>query len=86
MKRIGVNEDNYRVGEGHHRAKLTDEQVRALRDLYELGQDPQLRTAQQIAKHLGLSWHTVRALLGYRRRAQAPRDWREIDERSQARQ
>lgn len=34
---VGINDNGKRVGEGHHRAKLTDHEVDLIRDLYDDG-------------------------------------------------
>ena len=34
---VGLNEHGKRVGESHHRAKLTDHEIDLIRDLYEDG-------------------------------------------------
>jgi len=51
-------------GEAHPRAKLTDAQVRQMRDDYELNH----MTMRAIATKFDVSWHTVRHLLRYERR------------------
>jgi DNA invertase Pin-like site-specific DNA recombinase len=51
-------------GEDHPRAKLSDEEVREMRDAYEL----RGVTMRRIAELWGTSLHTVRHLLRYERR------------------
>lgn len=51
-------------GEHHPRAKLTDAQVRQMRDDYELNR----MTMRAIAAKFEVSWHTTRHLLRYERR------------------
>ena len=52
-------------GERHHRAKLTDADVRRMRDDYELTK----LTMRAIATKWSTSIHTVRHILRYERRA-----------------
>ena len=52
-------------GEDHPRAKLTDAQVRQMRDDYEIHH----MTMRAIASKYEVSWHTVRHILRYERRA-----------------
>jgi len=52
-------------GERHYRAKLTDDDVRRMRDDYELTK----LTMRAIAAKWSTSFHTVRHLLRYERRA-----------------
>jgi len=51
-------------GEDHPKARLSDAQVRAMRDDYELNH----MTMRAIASKFDVSWHTVRHLLRYERR------------------
>lgn len=37
MKKIGYNEYHRQVGESHHRAKLTDDEIERIRTLHEEG-------------------------------------------------
>jgi DNA invertase Pin-like site-specific DNA recombinase len=52
-------------GERHYRAKLTDDDVRRMRDDYELAK----LTMRAIAAKWSTSFHTVRHILRYERRA-----------------
>ena len=52
-------------GEDHPRAKLTDAQVRQMRDDYEIHH----MTMRAISVKYEVSWHTVRHILRYERRA-----------------
>lgn len=52
-------------GEEHPRAKLTDAQVRQMRDDYEIHH----MTMRAISVKYEVSWHTVRHILRYERRA-----------------
>lgn len=51
-------------GPTHPQAKLSTDQVDALRDAYERGEGGYRRLGQRF----GLSWHTVRGICTYRRR------------------
>lgn len=61
---VGISEFGHRLGEAHHRARLSDATVRRIRDLAE--QDVPLR---QIARLLGVARSTVWAISRYERRA-----------------
>tara|TARA_R110000868_G_scaffold135294_1_gene347791 strand:- start:1087 stop:1350 length:264 start_codon:yes stop_codon:yes gene_type:complete len=77
MKRyVAINEKGRRVGENHHRANLSDEQVDRIRDLHE---DHQL-SYQQLAKMYNVSKQTIASICQYARRAQTPFGFREIVE------
>lgn len=65
------NDTGHRIGEYHHRAILTDADVREIRDLHEFRR----LTAKTIHGLLAerdppvrVSYHTVRAVIAYRRR------------------
>lgn len=60
MKR---NPQGYRIGEGHHRAKLSDRQVECIRRLRDGG-----FSYRQIAEHMQCSMWTVRDIADYRTR------------------
>lgn len=64
------NDSGHRVGELHHRAKLSDAEVREIRDMAE-----NRKTARAILEELTnreppvkVSYHTVRAIIAWRRR------------------
>ena len=69
MKPIARNQKNYRVGEDHQRAKLTDEQVRAIRAKHK----PNKRGFGYVAlaKESGCGVSTIRDICTYRTRASA---------------
>lgn len=73
-KFLALNERSYRVGETHHRAKLTDIEVDKIRDLHEddgLG----YRT---LARMFDVSKSTIRDICRYDTRAQTPTTWRVV--------
>jgi transposase len=70
-KTLTLNDRRYRIGESHHRAKLTDEQVDQMRELHE-EQGIGYRT---LAKQFDVSKRTVRDIVHYKTRAQTPEFW-----------
>lgn len=73
-KLVGISEFGSRVGETHHRARLSDHDVdliRSLRDDYGL-------TYQAIADKFECSKSTVRDICKCRRRWQRPEKWKRI--------
>jgi len=64
-KIISVNEKGYPIGEAHHRAKLSDQDVEWIRKLKEAG-----LTSTDIADKFQVAASTVRALCAYRFRYQ----------------
>lgn len=73
-KVVAVNETGKRVGEDHHHAKLSNEQVDRIRDLHE---DHDL-TYTQLATMFGVSKSTIASICQYRRRAQTPFGWKTL--------
>lgn len=71
QRTLTLNERRYRIGESHHRAKLTDEQVDQMRELHE-EQGIGYRT---LAKQFNVSKRTVRDIVQYKTRAQTPEFW-----------
>lgn len=73
-KLVGISEFGSRVGETHHRARLSDHDVdliRSLRDDYGL-------TYQAIADKFECSKSTVRDICKCRRRWQRPETWKKV--------
>jgi transcription initiation factor IIE alpha subunit len=70
-----VNDRGFRIGEKHHNSTIPDAVVVQMRDLYE-HEDV---TPTEIARRLGCKLDTVKAVVYYKRRAQVPADWREVD-------
>jgi hypothetical protein len=80
---IGVDERGLRCGETHHRAKIPDAVVNAVRSLHE----DQGLTCREIAQLLDIPYHTVRDLVSYKRRALVVRGWRKpLEPRSDGKQ
>lgn len=73
-KIVCVNARNYRIGEDHGRAKLTNEQVDEMRDLREESGWSLLALSQRF----GVSVSTVWAICNYRTRAQTPHAYRTL--------
>jgi antitoxin component HigA of HigAB toxin-antitoxin module len=81
-KLVGISEFGSRVGETHHRAKLTDHDVDLIRELRE---DHGL-TYQCLAEKFECSKSTIRDICRYRRRWQRPDRWKKValtDERTE---
>lgn len=72
-KLVGLNEKGSRVGETHHRAKLTDHDVDLIRDLRDEG-----LTYQEIADKFEVSKSTIRDIVKCRRRWQRPDTWKRV--------
>lgn len=71
-KDVAVGERGVPLGEDHPGAKLTDEQVEHMRELYEEG----LVGYRALAKAFGVSRDTARQICIFRRRATTPVDWK----------
>lgn len=72
--RIKLNEAGRRIGETHHRSRLSDAEVDLMRDLHEdhgLGYD-------RLSKRFGLARRTVRDIVNYKRRVSTVADIRVI--------
>ena len=74
IKLIGIGENGARVGETHHRAKLTDEDVDLIRELHE---DYGL-SYRELAVKFEVSKSTIRDIVVCRRRWQLPVRWKRI--------
>jgi hypothetical protein len=73
--KVGVNAGGYRVGETHHRAKLSDADVELILYLREAGLSYK-QIADKFDDGLVVSKSTVRAICSGRIRAQAPYTFR----------
>jgi hypothetical protein len=65
MKKIQVNERGRRIGQDHHRARLTDSEVEMIRQLHDDGV-----IYRVLAEKFEHSIWSVRAICRYKRRAQ----------------
>lgn len=72
-ERILRSETGCRCGESHYKAKLSDAQVRQIRDLYEF----EGYSAMRIALRFGVSFNTIRKIVFYVRRNTLP-DWNRV--------
>lgn len=70
----GVTEKGKKLGEAHHNAKLSDEDVERIRNLYEEG----LVSYQWLAKKFGVSKATIADICTYRKRATTPESYRTV--------
>ena len=73
-KLVGISESGCRVGETHHRARLTDHDVDLIRELREHG-----LTYQEIADKFECGRSTVRDIIKCRRRWQRPDRWKKVN-------
>lgn len=75
---IAVDEYGNPLGEHHHRAKLSDEDVELIRDIYDEG----MESYASIAHVFGVSRETVRDIVKFRRRATTPAGYRTVEKRA----
>lgn len=73
---LAVNEKGYRLGEDHHRAKLTNHEVQLALELLDSGMSERL-----VAEKMEVSRRTVRDYKAARTRAQTPYRWLGADKR-----
>lgn len=64
---VGINEFGQRVGQDHHRAKLTDNEVNIIRDMHDQGIG-----YKRLAKTFEVSVALIRDIVKCRIRAQYP--------------
>lgn len=76
-KLVGINEQGCRVGETHHRARLTDHDVDLIRELCD-PEDPGRLTYQQAADKFEIGKTTVADIVKCRRRWQRPDRWKRV--------
>ena len=69
---IGVNERGNRVGETHHRARLTDHEIDLMRELWEEGEITLPELAEKFECNRAYAWQVV----NYQRRVQRVTAWR----------
>jgi hypothetical protein len=78
MTLVAYNEDGRRCGQTHHNSTIPDAVVNRLRDMHE---DEHVGY-KKLAKLFGLHRDTVRKLCTYTRRADVPREWREVKQQT----
>lgn len=71
--RIAVNSAGYRIGDSHHRAKLSDREVELVLQLRALGW-----RYDDIAAKLGVGKSCIAKIVRGETRSQTPSDWREV--------
>ena len=64
MDKIMRGPSGHRCGESHHRAKLSDDDVRKMRSMYK----PYVRGIEFLAKHFNCGISTARDVVTYRTR------------------
>ena len=74
-KFIGLNDEGRRVGETHHRAKLTDHDIELIRRLREA--KPPMSIAE-IAKKFDVCKGLVSRIVNYKHRAQIATRWKKF--------
>lgn len=74
-KLVPVNEGGYRIGEGHPRAKLSDEQIDQIRELHE----DDSKSYGYISMRFNVSKVFVQMVCTYRRRAQTPDRFKRVE-------
>lgn len=74
-RRVALNENGRRIGEGHHRATIPDEVVLAVRELHEHGIQ-----APEIARKTGARIAWIHKVVRYAIRGQVARDWKTVEE------
>lgn len=76
-KLIGIDDRGNRVGEDHPRAKLSDEDVELIRQLWEeRGEHP--ISLKQIANKFEVAKSTIHDIVTFKRRATYPTGWRRV--------
>lgn len=84
VKRVGVNERGYRVGESHHRSRLSDADVELIFYLRDAGLSF-AKIARKFDDGLRISESTVRDVCSGRIRGQAPVAFRKAHNGSKGR-
>lgn len=69
---VAVDENGQRIGETHHNAKLTDQEVEQIRDLHELAG----WTYDELASAYGAPKITIAKICTYQRRANTIARWK----------
>lgn len=78
-RKVPVNEKGYRIGEGHHNSTISDAVIKLWRDMHEYHG----LSVPEIARRQGAAECTVRKVVYYQRRADIPRDYREVEDGEQ---
>lgn len=73
---VAINERGLRLGEDHQNAKLTDQEVNRIRELFDEGM-----TYRTLAEKFDVSKSTIAMICRYERRATTPAAWKTIDGR-----
>lgn len=74
-KYVAVNDRGRRIGEDHPRSTLSDDTVDLIRELHE----DEGRSYGFIAMRLKISYHTIKKICRYERRAQIPDKWIRVE-------
>lgn len=72
-KIVALNDAGLRIGQYHQSAKLSNDDVALIRQLYESGMN-----YKDIAEKFEVSWHTVGRICRYERRVQTARRFKKI--------
>lgn len=70
MRLVPVDEHGLRIGQDHHRARLTDAEVDLVRELHEAGMP-----YDALAKKFAVSKWSIGRICRYERRASTPARW-----------
>lgn len=74
IRYVCINDRGLRIGESHHKAKLTNKEVDEVRDLHEiLGWG-----YRKIAREYGVSKSCIAEICRYEKRADTPFDWKKV--------
>ncbi len=71
---VPVNERGIRIGQYHHKATIPDDTVDQIRDLHEI----RGLSYGQLSIKFRMSYHTIKKLCRYERRAQIPDRWKRV--------
>ncbi len=71
---VAINDKGYRIGQGHHRAELSDHEVDLMRELHE----NHGKGWKWLSKCFEIPKRTVRDICNYKVRAQTPDGYRTV--------
>jgi hypothetical protein len=71
---VAYNEQGWRIGETHHRSRISDAVVEKIRDLREY----RFWTHREIADHFNISINTVKKICCYEIRIQRAERWKRV--------